>query len=118
MKIRYEEQTGWPGALKLIRRVAAFGRIDRVLGFKVGITSDPEKRASGYRYNDPHFKEMVVIYKTSSDAVVRDIKGKLTDWFLEDNECHNERRGGGGPSGKPPYYLYVVLCEQVELERK
>lgn len=113
MEIRYELQTGWPGALELCRRIAAYGRIDRVLGFKVGITCDPKARAALYRYMDPHFKEMIVVYKTSSDAVVRKVEREMTDWFIEDDECHNEAPGGGGPRGEPPYFLYVVLCEKL-----
>ena len=29
MEIRHELQSGWPGALQLCRRIAAYGRIDR-----------------------------------------------------------------------------------------
>jgi len=113
MELRYEVETGWPDGLELRRRVAAYGRLDRVLGFKVGITCDPSNRAAQYRYRDPHYKEMVIIYKTRSDPMVRNIEREMTDWFDDDPECDNYARGGGGPRGSPPYYLYVVLRERI-----
>jgi len=93
MQIRYELETGWPSSLDLCRRVAAYGRIDRVLGFKVGISCNPKGRAALYKHKDPHYKEMVVLYKTSSDALVRDVERQLTVWFMDDAECDNLNRG-------------------------
>ena len=112
MDIRYEIETGWPSFLALRQRVAAYGRIDRVLGFKIGISSAPRNRAALYRYKDPHYREMVVLYKTSSEASVRNTERELTAWFLDDYECDNQNLGGGGPLGPPPYFLYVVLRER------
>ncbi len=112
MKIRYETKTGWPSNLTLCQRVAAYGRIDRVLGFKVGISSQPSKRAALYRYKDPHYKEMVVIYSTTSEATVRRAEKDLINWFKDDYECDNEANGGG-PTAEAPYYLYVVLREKL-----
>jgi hypothetical protein len=113
MLIRHELETGWPSTLDLCRRVAAYGRLDRVLGFKVGITCNPKKRAALYKHKDPHYHEMIVIYKTSSDALVRDIERDLTVWFMTDAECDNMNIGGGGRCGCAPYYLYVVLREPI-----
>lgn len=113
MEIRYEVETGWPSSLELCRRVAAYGRLDRVLGFKVGISCNPEGRAALYKHQDPHYKEMVVLYKTSSDSVVRDVERDLTIWFKGDAECDNVNIGGGGPKGSAPFYLYVVLRERI-----
>lgn len=50
---------------------------------------------------------MVVLYQTSSDTHVRLMEKELTVWFREDAD--NQRYGGAGPQGTPPYFLYVVL---------
>ncbi len=109
MQIRYELETGWPDERALRQRVAAYGRIDRVKSFKVGISSTPNKRAALYRHKNPEYEEMVVIYKTTSESHVRNTERNLTRWFKEDEECDNKNLGGGGPIGPAPYFLYVVL---------
>ena len=113
MLIREELQTGWPSQLALRQRVAAYGRIDRVQGFKIGISSKPRDRAALYRHKEPHFREMIVLYKTFSEFNVRNTERELTIWFKVDFECDNKNLGGGGPIGEPPFYLYVVLRERL-----
>ncbi len=107
MKIRDEAETGWPSNLELRRRVAAYARVDRARRFKIGITSKPRERAAVYRQEEPWYTEMVLVYKTFSDAVARELERELTMWFEEDSD--NKRYGGAGPHGRAPYFLYVVL---------
>ena len=106
MDIRYEVETGWPSQQNLRQRIGAYARIDRVKSFKIGITCNPSSRAALYRQTD-NYDEMIVIYKTSSDAMVRNTEREMTEWFWDD--CDNLRMGGAGPAGSGPYYLYVVV---------
>jgi hypothetical protein len=106
MEVRSEEETGWPSQQALRQRIAAYARVDRVKSFKIGITNNPTARAALYRYQT-RYDEMILVYRTSSDAMVRNTERELTEWFWDD--CENEILGGGGPSGEPPYYLYVVV---------
>ena len=104
MKVRMECQTGWPMNLRLRSRISAFTQLRRCDGFKIGITGNPQRRASQYPYG---YDEMVVLYKTSSQTQVRKMEKYLTEVYLGD--CDNSVGGGGGLLGDPPYYLYIVL---------
>ena len=107
MTIRYELQTGWPSNLDTIRyRIGAFRRYSY---FKIGITSDPSRRASGYRHEYPLYNEMIVLYMTSSIENVRNLEEELVDYYRgRFDRCDNINRGGGGRIGVPPFFLYIV----------
>ena len=104
MDVRFDIETGWPSQVNLHGRVSALTRIDRVSGFKIGITSNPDVRAS--QYGDL-YDEMVVLYESSSEDNVREMERHLVDYYRDDSDA--ERGGGGGRLGQPPYFLYVVL---------
>lgn len=107
MDIRYEIETGWPSQSNLHQRVSAFTRNDRCVSFKIGITNNPNRRASLYRSNSTIYHEMVVLYKTSSDAHVRYMERFLCDYYADVSD--NVNAGGGGLGGEGPYYLYVTI---------
>jgi len=110
LDVRYETDSGWPSALEnLWRRVSAYTRGDRIIGWKVGLTNNPERRAYSYdRDTDYYYDEMVAIYETSSIKNARDLEFAITSEY--DGYCDNERLGGAGPdSATPPYYVYLVL---------
>ena len=94
----------------LRRIISAYTRSDRCSQFKIGITGNPRRRASQYQndYDDYDYDEMVVLYRTMSERVVRDTEGFLTDFYWED--CDNSIRGRNGRLSGPPYYVYIVLC--------
>ena len=49
---------------------------------------------------------MIVVYETRSERNARDFEARLIRYYRDNAD--NERRGGGGPLGGPPFYLYVV----------
>jgi len=109
--IAWEEETGNPGPLsnemaaKLNRRISQYKRGGR--DFKIGITSNPDRRAMEYDSREGgKYDEMVVLYRTRSPSVVRDLESRLVSKHQKDSD--NEQGGGGGPLGNPPYYLYIV----------
>ena len=104
MYVRYALRSGWPSGLGLQRVVSAFARSDRCRRFKIGISGNPDSRASQYPYG---YDEMVVLYETWSERHARHTEAFLTDYYWDD--CDNSIRGGGGRLSGPPYYLYVVL---------
>ena len=107
MEVIENIRTGWPrDVLPSLRRgISQYRR--NSLWFKIGITNDPYRRASGYRaqYGDL-YDEMIVLYETSSDNFVRQMESVLIEDYWED--CDNSVGGGGGGRGAPPYYLYIV----------
>lgn len=74
---------------------------------KIGITCNPERRLSEHYRSKHEWDQMVIKYKTTSVKYINQIEKLLIDsnW----NYVTNERGGGGGPNGEPPYYLYVLL---------
>jgi hypothetical protein len=110
MIIRRAIQTGIPKKLNLHARISALTRKDRVSGFKIGITCDPEARVRGRTYSNT-YDEMVVLYKTDSLDRIRAIEAMMTEYHHELSD--NIKMGGAGRSGTPPYYLYVVIKKQV-----
>jgi len=108
MEIRDDKvETGWPSQLNLHQRVSAFTRPDRCISFKIGITNNPDKRASLYRGSGTIYHEMVLLYRTSSDTHVRAMEVFLCDYYKESSD--NVNAGGGGPGGEGPYYLYLTI---------
>jgi hypothetical protein len=98
--------TGKPSmvASTLRRRVSAYTRENLGRGFKIGITNDPNARASKY---GAAYHEMIVLYKSDSIDSVSEVERDLIDHNEEITK--NRIAGGGGNYGAPPYYLYIVI---------
>lgn len=107
MELRYDMDVGWPSQLEetMKRRVSALVKGSHA--FKVGITSDPDRRKYGY---GTMYKEMIVIYRTTSETNVRSMEKQLYSYY--GNRCEFDGQDGAaarGPLGNTPYfYLYVV----------
>jgi hypothetical protein len=106
-RVVYNFVTGRPQEVvsDVLRSISAYTRSDRVRGFKIGITSDPERR---FREAYDHaYHKMAVVYRSSSVANVAELERLLIEhnWELADNII----AGGGGNYSDPPYYLYVVM---------
>jgi hypothetical protein len=58
------------------------------------------------------FTKMVIVAETllASDAKV--IERYITDDVRYAGLCKNEIRGGGGPDGQPPGYVYIALLSR------
>lgn len=116
MEVRYELETGWPVNSTLQQRISAYIRSDRAKKFKVGITNNPERRASSYDtqcaiQRATKYDEMIVVYQTQSKRNLDQMERFLIEYY--DGNSDNINNGGGGPKGVPPYFLYVVrrrLC--------
>ena len=105
MPITYDSHTGWPSRVESSLRRSISQRTKNAYGFKIGITSYPEWRFKMYGSD---YRDMVVVYETSSESHVRDLERWLVDFFYGAPGCDNVNRGGGGPIGQSPFYLYVV----------
>ena len=104
MEINYDNiKTGWPSEVfpNLRRRVSQYRRSSA--SFKIGFTSNPTRRATAY---SSEYDQMVLLYQTSSSHFVKTMEAALINHYMED--CDNSIGGGGGPSAKPPFYLYIV----------
>ncbi|MCO6175366.1 hypothetical protein NHF50_09955 [Flavobacterium sp. NRK F10] len=103
----YEYQTGTFNDVKesLIRSIAQYLRHYNKV--KVGITSNPLNRFSQHSNSGKGWKKMIVKYETSSVSYINEMEKLLIDNFSD--LLQNEIGGGGGPNGKPPYYLYLLL---------
>ena len=67
VNVRDESESGWPSCLDTLwQRISAYTRLDRVRGWKVGISAYPERRAGEHDLADAGYDEMVLIYKTRS----------------------------------------------------
>ena len=108
-----------PGPLsdKTVAKVS--GRISRLTvnrKFKIGISSNPTKRAKGYWYDAGNkYEEMIVLSQTESSGTVRKLESRLVSEHR--SESDNKQGGGGGHLGKPPYYLYIVRSRPLMLKR-
>ena len=87
----------------LCMRISALVRSDTP--FKIGITSNPDKRASGYRSHDSQYDEMIVLYQTTSERFIRQLEQDLIDYY--EGWSYNVAKGQGR-LGDPDFYLYVV----------
>jgi hypothetical protein len=78
----------------------------------IGIASNAKKGCIE-RWNNTHKKgglnRMMALYETTSDDFRRNMEINLIDLLFDDLE--NERRGGGGNVGNPPYIVYCVWKE-------
>ena len=111
MEIKYNKlQSGWPRQVdkKLHDEISNCTKRQR---FKIGITNNPERRASQYRYND--YRLMHILYETSSIDHARELEKNLIAQFRDKCKNRLENIIGGG-SGRPSdgmYYLYVVVTQ-------
>lgn len=88
----------------VVRKISAHTRENRVRWFKIGITNDPKKRFNGHK---GHYDAMIVIYRSVSLTCVRALECQLIEHNRE--LADNFIGGGGGRSGNPPYFMYVVV---------
>jgi len=86
------------------------------LGYKVGITANPEHRWSntsyGYEFEEDEWIFMHVVVQNQA-PFIRRLEKRMTVLMTRDrSRCHNRVGGGGGISDHSPgsYYLYVVFC--------
>jgi hypothetical protein len=100
-EVRRELSTGMPSVVRAGLRRAVSQYTRDVAGFKIGRTNNPDVRKHAYK----GYAELIVIYQTDypGKAVT---SSDLTDFF---EEADNFIRGGGGPSGAPPHFVYVVV---------
>ncbi len=112
-KFKYEANGGYPSQVKedlsrMVKRYAKGG-----IPHKVGASSDPLKRFIRHLSDDPGWREMKVLYETSSIKNVRLIEDELIGICKEfdiDLVSENKVRGGGGvKEGKKQYYVYILL---------
>ena len=107
MKVTWSEETGWPSKVisTLKKRISAY--VKNTTQYKIGITNNPAARASAYpKQFTEQYDEMIVLHRTSSDKLVRELEKDLVGYYW--GYTDNSIGGGGGPSGEPPYYLYIV----------
>jgi hypothetical protein len=106
-RVEYNYVTGRPSEVVsgVLRSISAYTRRDRVRGFKIGITNDPERRfREGYAHA---YHKMAVVYQSASIDNISELERLLIEHNYE--LCDNIISGGGGNYGDPPYYLYVVV---------
>ncbi|MBU3660379.1 MAG: hypothetical protein FGM14_10940 [Flavobacteriales bacterium] len=73
---------------------------------KIGITNNPERRAKEHARNGT-WKRMIVKYYTTSVKYINDMERIIISHHWD--RVENEVGGGGGPNGRAPYYLYVLV---------
>lgn len=107
MDVEYDYWTGSINEVteSLIRSVGQYTRYYNKV--KIGITNNPERRAREHQKSSLRWQKMVVKYKTSSVNFINRLEKILIDYHWD--YIKNEIGGGGGPDGKGPYYLYVLL---------
>ena len=104
-RVLFDFVTGRPEEIvtTVLRKISALTRENLVRWFKVGITSDPHGRFRKY----VNYDRMIVVYKSPSLNSVRDLECELIEHNSE--LADNFIGGGGGRSGQPPYFMYVVV---------
>ena len=107
MEVTWSEKTGWLSQVTTTLKYRISALVKNANQYKTGITNNPPARASQYPNQfKEQYDEMIVLHRTGSDKLVRALEKNLVDdyWGYTDNTIG----GGGGPSGEPPYYLYIV----------
>jgi hypothetical protein len=99
---------GWRAESSTVRRkVSALVRDSR--NFWIGIASNGEVGVESrwnQKYKGLGMHSIAIVYQTSSDSFRKAIEEDLIDFFQD--LCDNKIGGGGGPSGTPPYVVYVA----------
>ena len=101
----------WTGHLREIiptmnRSIASYTALYSRI--KIGITNNPEIRFKAH-LRDGRWDKMVVKYSTNSVNYINELERVLIDNHWD--YITNQVRGGGGPNGQPPYYLYVLILK-------
>lgn len=109
LTVRDEAETGWPSSLDTLgQRVGAYVRSDRVRSWRVGVTSDPNRRAAQLNSDGSDYDDMVAIYRTHSIEHALEINREIANRYRD--ELDNERCGGAGLSADSEfYYVYILL---------
>jgi len=83
--------------------------------FKIGSTGDPSYRINGY--DDNLYKQMYVVYRTSSLDNMVEIEKELIDFFYNCRENKNLNGGSAGPAPTQDnsFYIYVVVGRKKKL---
>ncbi|GFK92931.1 hypothetical protein NNJEOMEG_00759 [Fundidesulfovibrio magnetotacticus] len=120
MEIVYNHWTGHPSQLNPTHCLGAYLRADEHHHVKVGITNNPEVRASQHAA-DMTWGKMVVIYETTSLGYVRQVESQLVDHLRTrcTATCNgaNAVGGGGGNYGEGPYYVYILFSKKWNLRQ-
>lgn len=110
MAIRWLEKTGFPNLILPSLRAALGQHARRHDEIKIGLTVNPEARWNAHKQEN--WKEMVVIYETSSPRFASNIERDLIKhgWDFHYDKSWNEITGGGSlQHGHLRYYVYVLL---------
>ena len=88
-------------------------RVKASHSFWIGATSHGEvgcKNRWDVTYKKRGMTHMAPVYKTNSEYFRVKMEKELIDYFLCQfpSNCQNFKAGGGGPTGDPPYIIYVV----------
>ena len=77
--------------------------------FKVGSTGNPSYRINGYNLN--LYKQMYVVYKTSSLKYMMEIEDELISFFknYDINDNCNGGSAGPAPTQSNSYFVYVTV---------
>ena len=116
MPVRWNFWTGHvPEIIPTLRRsLRAYAR--NAGKFKVGLAKDPEHRWHHYRNEKHRWREMVVIYRTTSPDKAREAESLLIEHGRTryPRKSQNKKRDGGGRrpgiADGHDYYVYVVLA--------
>lgn len=109
---RYDIQPfsgGWHEAREsVIRSIAGLTRGAQHMWIGIASNGDDGCRARwNSKYKGLGMLHMAAVYDTSSENFRRHMESDLIDFFGLDY-LDNEKAGGGGPFGTPPYTVYVV----------
>ena len=114
MSVVYSLITGHPSEVVNSLRSTIGAHCRHHNNVKIGITDDPETRLAQHKKVYGWIRQMVVIYKTTSDSYVREIERHLIDHamkkdYVGETLIHNQRSGGGGRgSDSETYYVYII----------
>lgn len=76
-------------------------------------TTDGCEHRWNAKYKAMHLDYMAPLYQTTSDDFRKNMESQIITWSKEKPgnkiELENEIKGGGGPVGTPPYYVYVAF---------
>ncbi len=76
----------------------------------VGRTGRLDERKKEHIEKLGDFSRFYIVYKTSSKRNAQKVEAELIDYFenLDEFDLLNKAKGSPGPSGEPPYYVYVA----------
>eukprot|EP01040_Poterioochromonas_malhamensis_P009280 gene9280-10072_t len=99
---------GWREATEQVKRkVSALTRGYHSMW--IGITSggvDGVRERWNNKYKRLGMAHVAAVYETSSDNFRRNMETELINFYKD--HVDNERDGGGGSNGSPPYVVYVA----------